>query len=98
MPGLVSCLGDLIVTGIIILFSDHVKSEIWTNEGTDCFYLIASHISIGIWLLQVFGFVFLHMELVKSLCSVSSFSQSRVKLYCTTIPDSKQIHHVKMSF
>ncbi|XP_016117908.1 interleukin-11 receptor subunit alpha-like, partial [Sinocyclocheilus grahami] len=32
MPGLVSCLGDLIVTGIIILFSDHVQSEIWTNE------------------------------------------------------------------
>uniref|UniRef100_A0A672JXZ9 Ig-like domain-containing protein n=1 Tax=Sinocyclocheilus grahami TaxID=75366 RepID=A0A672JXZ9_SINGR len=39
MPGLVSCLGDLIVTGIIILFSDHVQSEIWTNEGTFCFYL-----------------------------------------------------------
>ncbi|XP_067254422.1 interleukin-11 receptor subunit alpha isoform X1 [Chanodichthys erythropterus] len=35
MPGLVSCLGDLIVTGIIILFSDHVKSEIWTNEVSD---------------------------------------------------------------
>ncbi|XP_026129021.1 interleukin-11 receptor subunit alpha [Carassius auratus] len=35
MPGLVSCLGDLIVTGIIILFSDHVQSEIWTNEVSD---------------------------------------------------------------
>ncbi|XP_067288568.1 interleukin-11 receptor subunit alpha [Pseudorasbora parva] len=35
MPGLVSCLGDLIVTGIIILVSDHVKSEIWTNEVSD---------------------------------------------------------------
>lgn len=57
---------------------------------------IASHISIGIWLLLVFGFVFLHMELVKSLCSVSSFSQSRVKLCCTATPDSKKIHHVKV--
>ncbi|KAK2871488.1 hypothetical protein Q8A67_024015 [Cirrhinus molitorella] len=35
MPGLVSCLGDLIVTGIIILFSEHVTSEIWTNEVSD---------------------------------------------------------------
>ncbi|XP_067254426.1 interleukin-11 receptor subunit alpha isoform X3 [Chanodichthys erythropterus] len=43
MPGLVSCLGDLIVTGIIILFSDHVKSEIWTNEDLPHFVSVSCH-------------------------------------------------------
>lgn len=35
MPGLVSCLGNLIVTGFIILFCELVTSEIWTNEVSD---------------------------------------------------------------
>ncbi|KTF94392.1 hypothetical protein cypCar_00038675, partial [Cyprinus carpio] len=50
MPGLVSCLGDLIVTGILILFSDHVQSEIWTNEGIaqlSCLLLSVSDVQYG---------------------------------------------------
>ncbi|KTG43979.1 hypothetical protein cypCar_00009425 [Cyprinus carpio] len=48
MPGLVSCLGDLIVTGIIILFSDHVQSEIWTNEEQlTCLLLSVSDVQFG---------------------------------------------------
>ncbi|TRY54405.1 hypothetical protein DNTS_023682 [Danionella cerebrum] len=32
MPSSVSCPGDLIVTGFLLLFSEIVTSEIWTNE------------------------------------------------------------------
>ncbi|XP_051972397.1 ciliary neurotrophic factor receptor subunit alpha-like [Xyrauchen texanus] len=35
MPGFVSCPASQLVFGIIVLYSVHIKSEIWTNEVSD---------------------------------------------------------------